>query len=217
MNSEIPDHPDDDADRFALIKRAVVATLGSLALIFLAGIAVGFTAAVIEHDGPDVIDVAVLGTITLLFIAGAWGLWRYLAKATLVPEAPRVKRSRRIIYVICGISAVLGILLGIGTNTDDGLEFFSNAPVDPVIAVIALAVWLVAVPVATWVWWKSIDEHEAGAYRDSGLIAAHLYMFLVPTWWLASRAGFLPPQDPMIVFILVSCVWSAVWFGRRYF
>jgi hypothetical protein len=34
---------------------------------------------------------------------------------------------------------------------------------------------------------------------------------------MATRAGWLPPQEPMIVLLLFSIVWMLVWFIRRYF
>jgi hypothetical protein len=34
---------------------------------------------------------------------------------------------------------------------------------------------------------------------------------------MATRAGWLPPQDPMLVLLAVCLVWCLVWFIRRYF
>ncbi len=215
MESDIPDHPDDKIDRFGFVKRAVVGTLGGIVLVFLAGIAAGFTSVVMDHGGPGVIDVAVLAAIALAAVTVAWGLWRFLKQTDFGPEAPSVKRSRRLLYVMMGIGLVMGIVLGVGGEGDFG--DILNGPIDMAIALAAIAIWLVVVPYGTWLWWRSVDEHEAGAYRDGGLIAIHAYIFVAPTWWLATRAGLAPPQDPMLVLLLVSGVWGAAWFVRRYF
>lgn len=215
MNTDFPGHPDDQTDRFAFAKRALVGTLGTLALVFLLGGAAGFTKAVLDHGGPSTVDVVVLSVIVLLIMAVSWGLWRFLKKAKSGVEAPSVKRSRKLLYGAVGLGVVLGILLGVGS--DDGSQAVFEGPIDPVIAWASIAVWLVAVPIGTWLWWKSVDEHEADAYRDGGLVALHAYIFIAPTWWMATRAGFAPPQDPMAVLLIVSAVWGGVWFARRYF
>jgi hypothetical protein len=213
--SDITDHLDDKIDRFGFAKRAVVGTLGGIVLVFLAGVAAGFTRVVMDHGGPSAIDVAILAAIALTGAAVVWGLWRFLKKTDFGPEAPSVKRSRRLLYVMMGVGLVLGIVLGVGSDGD--IDGILNGPIDKVVVLAAIAVWLVAVPYGTWLWWKSVDEHEAGAYRDGGLIAIHAYIFLAPTWWLATRAGLAPPQDPMLVLLLVSAVWGAAWFVRQYF
>jgi hypothetical protein len=112
------------------------------------------------------------------------------------------------------IGGVLGLLLAIGTDGD--LAVYSNGPINPLVALVAAVIFLVIVPIATWVWWKSIDEHEANAYRDGSMIAVHAYFFIVPAWWLAARTGYVPAQDPMVVLLIVSVIWGAVWFIRRY-
>ncbi|MFM7403277.1 MAG: hypothetical protein ACKO1N_04100, partial [Erythrobacter sp.] len=113
----------------------------------------------------------------------------------------------------------LGLPLGfvIGTSEGGGSDFVSNSPIDPAIAAFIIGSLLVAGPILTWLWWQRIDEHEAGAYRDGGLIAVHAYLFVTPTWWIATCAGWLPPQEPMLVLLAVSAIWCLIWFIRRYF
>ena len=214
MSSEVPNRSDDEQGGFAIAKRGLIISAGWVSILFLVGLSAGYTAAALYHGVPSTIDFVVLGAVALLIIAVAWSLWRYMSRPSLEPEAPRVKRARKLYYAMGAIGGVLGILLAVGN--DASLGVFSNGPINPVVAIAAGAIFLTIVPVATWMWWKSIDEHEASAYRDGSLIAIHAYFFIVPTWWLAARAGFVPPQDPMVVLLIVSTIWGAAWFGRRY-
>lgn len=213
-NSEVPGHPDDEPSPFAGAKRAIIATGGGTAILILMGIATRYAAAALDHGEPSATDVAVIGAIALLAVLASWQLWRFLSKQGLEPEAPRIQRARKLFVAMGLIGGVLGLLLAIGTDGD--LAVYSNGPINPLVALVAAVIFLVIVPIATWVWWKSIDEHEANAYRDGSMIAVHAYFFIVPAWWLAARAGYVPAQDPMVVLLIVSVIWGAVWFIRRY-
>lgn len=214
MNSEVPGHTDNEPGPFAGAKRAVIATGGSMVILVLMSIATGYAVAALDHGMPTPTDFAVIGTIALLALLSTWLLWRFLSKQDLEPEAPRIQRARKLFVAMAIIGGVLGILLAVGN--DGGLQVFSNGPINPLIALVTGVIFLVIVPVATWIWWKSIDEHEANAYRDGSMVAVHAYFFIVPTWWLAARAGYVPAQDPMVVLMIVSVIWGAAWFVRRY-
>lgn len=205
---------DQPSDGFILLKRALLGIGGGFALLFIAGIIAGYTSAVVKHGGPSLIDVAMLTGMVVAAGALGYGIWRIWPQSSGEPEAPRVKSARKILIAVVIISFPLGILLALA---DDTPSVFSNGPINPAIALIALAIWLIPAPILTWLWWRRVDEHEANAYRDGALIAMHTYMFLAPAWWMGTRAGFLPPQDPMAVLLLVSAVWGAAWFARRYF
>lgn len=198
-----------------ILRRALIGTGGGIVLIFIAGMIAGYTTGVIERGAPDLQDAGYLGAMVLAFGAIAYGMWRLWPEASDEPVAPRVRNARRILIASLALGAPLGFVLG---ASGEGMsEIVSNAPVSPLIAASVIAIWLVAGPIVTWLWWQQIDEHEAGAYRDGGLIAVHAYMFITPGWWMATRAGWLPAQDPMLVLIGVCLVWSLVWFVRRYF
>ena len=215
MNSDFPGHLEEESGRFVGLKRGLITAGATVAMLFVAGFGAGYAAGALEQRGPDATDLAVLGTAALLVVAIGWSLWRYLSTAPQEPEAPRIKRARQLLYAMAAVGGVLGFLLAAGN--EGGLDVFSNGPVDPALAIAAIAIFLVFVPIATWMWWKSIDEHEADAYRDGSTIAIHAYYFIVPAWWLASRAGFVPAQDPMLVLLIVTAIWGAAWLVRRYF
>ncbi len=136
-------------------------------------------------------------------------------KETSVPVSPNIRKARNLLWIAVAVGAVLGIYSG-ATAEGDMDVMLSNDPISPSFAMVAIAVWLVIVPLISWLWWRAVDEHEAGAYREGAMVAAHLYLFMAPTWWLATRAGWVPEQQPMIVFTIVCVVWTAVWFYRKY-
>jgi hypothetical protein len=209
------DFAEEPSEGAILLRRAAIATLGGIVLIFIAGMITGFTSHVIETGGFDLKAAAILGAMLLVAGGVAYAMWRLWPEASDEPVAPRVRNARRILIAACLLGAVPGFMVGIG---DEGaLGVFSNAPVSPVIAAALIASWLIIGPLVTWLWWRQIDEHEAGAYREGGLVAAHAYLFVSPAWWMATRAGWLPPQDPMLVVLAVCLVWCLVWFVRRYF
>lgn len=212
--SDLPDLDDAPSDGAVIIKRALLAIGGGIVLIFLAGVIAGYTTMVIKHGGPGLVDAAILSVLLLATLAVGFGIWRYWPHCSDEPEAPRVKSARMILVGAAIASFPIGILLGLSDDGATGL--FSNSPISSITAMIAIAFWLIPVPLLTWLWWQRVDEHEANAYRDGGFIAVHAYFFIAPTWWVGTRAGWLPPQDPMIVFLAVCIVWSIVSIVKKY-
>lgn len=211
-----PDFDDlasEPSDGAILLKRAVLGMGGGIALLFIVSMIGGYSVAAFEHGGPGLRDAAILAAMALVAALVGYGMWRFWPSAASEPVAPRVRSAR----LLLGIAVILGVPLGILLAvTDEGSGFLSNAPVSSGIAALAIVLWAVAGPLISWLWWQKIDEHEADAYRDGALVAAHAYIFIVPSWWMATRAGWLPPQDPMLVMLAVTFLWSAVWFVRRY-
>lgn len=213
-----PDPSDRDqqlSDGAVLLRRGLISAGGGLVLIFIAGIIAGFASAAIDHGGPSLIDLAVLSALLLTGLAVGYAMWRFWPRGSGELEAPRVKSARNILIASMVISVPAGFILALSDGGTNGV--FSNAQITPAIAVSLIALWLIPVPILTWMWWRRVDEHEANAYRDGGLAAVHAYIFLAPAWWIASRAGWVPAQDPMIVFLAVCLVWCGVGFARKYF
>jgi hypothetical protein len=215
MKPDFEDLADGLSDGAVILWRAVIGIGGGLSLIFMAGVIAGFARVVIENGGFGLKAAGILGVMLVVTGAIAYGLWRFWPGSKSEPVAPRVLSARRILIASFALCVPLGIMLGMA---DDGMDtFLSDAPVSAPFAGAVIALWLIAVPVLSWLWWRQIDEHEAGAYRDGGLIAVHAYMFGTPSWWMAARAGLLPPLDPMLTLLAVCVLWSVVWFVRRYF
>jgi hypothetical protein len=213
---ESPDHDDAPSGGLVLAKRALLSMLAGLALIFLAGVFAGYLSVAIEHSFPSLIDVVILGCTVGLMAVVVYGAWRFWPSISGEPVAQSTRKATRILYAMCGLGAIMGVALVVA---DDGSSaaLFSNGPIGNLAATLTIFVWAVVVPALTWVWWQTVDEHEAGTYAESGLLAAHAYLIGAPTWWLATRAGWLPPQDPMIMWLAVATLWSIIWFYRKYF
>jgi hypothetical protein len=212
---DLDDFAETPSDGAIILRRAVIGIGGGIVLIFMAGMIAGLLSSVIENGGMNIKAAGILWVMLMVVGSIAYGMWRLWPEASNEPVAPRIRNARRILIASLALGAPLGFMLGVA---DEGTaEFFSEAPVRPSIAAAVIAVWLIVAPLLSWLWWRQIDEHEAGAYRDGGLIAVHAYLFVTPAWWMATRAGWLPPQEPMLVLLGVCLVWSLVWFVRRYF
>ena len=195
----------------------LLAAMAGIGLLFSAGVIAGVIAGTIERGAVKPIAAAfALGAAALVALCG-WTLRRTIP--LLYPEAsPRVSRSRKLLTLSAVIGGILGMLLVLGSLAT-GVEppsVFSNAPIAGWVAIAAIAVWLLAVPPLTWNWHRSIDEHEATAYRDGTLAGIYAYCAIAPTWWLGWRGGFLPEPQEMITFLVVVSVWGLVWLVRRY-
>lgn len=207
----------EDADEprdFSDIKRIAIGTIGGFVLVFLLAFTGGYFAGVLESRTPDLYDITVFAVLVAMIAATAWGMWRLWPAAGALPEASSVKRSRTILYAMVFGGAVLGVVLAFVDGPN--VATLGEGPINPVAAGIAIAVWLIVVPATTWMWLRSVDEHEAIAYHDGASVAVHAYLFIAPAWWLAAKAGWIEPQDPMIVFLAVCIIWSVVWFVKKY-
>ncbi len=197
-----------------VLRKTLIMSIGGVVLLFLAAFLLGYLTATFEHGLPTLIDAAIIGA-GLLFIAGVVFLCLKLWPDTgPEPVGPSVKRSRDLMVLLIGLSLIAGVAFALAEGPENNI-LFSNAPIGPTAAIIVLVGWLIVTPIITLLWWRSIDEHEAGAYHYGSVVSLHFYMFLVPGWWIAARAGWVPSQDPMIVFLLVCVVWTAAWFYKK--
>ena len=198
-----------------LIKRALIGIVGGLTLVFLAGMLAGYLGVAVEQARLTLTGAVVLALIISLITLVAYGMWRFWPRTEGEPVAPSVRSARNLLALMCAVAVPLGIMLGIADN-GPGL-LFSDGRVSPMIATSAIIIWVGVAPLLTLLWWRKIDEHEADAYRDGALVAVHAYFFIAPAWWMATRAGWLPPQDPMLMLLAVAIILGGVWFYRRYF
>lgn len=195
----------------------LIAAIAGFGLLFGAGVTAGAIAGSIERGAMKPLGAVVLvGAVGL--VAGCLLILRRAIPALYPDASPRVARSRRLVTLSAVIGAALGMLLVLG-NLASGQEppsLFDNTPMAGWVALTMIAVWLLAVPPLTWKWHRSIDEHEASAYRDGTLAGIYVYCAIAPTWWFGWRGGFLPEPQEMITFLIVITVWGLVWLVRRY-
>ncbi|WP_298466367.1 hypothetical protein [uncultured Erythrobacter sp.] len=204
-----------DDEQNPVLRKTLIMSIGGVALLFLAAFLLGYSTAILEHGVPSLIDAVIIG-LGLLFIAGVVLLCVKLWPDTgPEPVGPSVKRSRDLMVLLIGLSIVAGVAFALIEGPENNL-LFSNDPIGSTPAIIVLFGLLIIAPIITLLWWRSIDEHEADAYRYGSVVSLHFYFFLAPGWWIAARAGWVPSQDPMIVFLAVCVVWTAAWFYKKF-
>lgn len=197
------------------LKNGLSGVFVTITLLFATGALAGFATAVLEDGEPSLLDLGIIAALLLAIIMMILFLRKFWLARKDEPVAASTKKARNWLYIAVAIGAALGAFT---TNVGgaDMETLFSNQPIPPLLALVSIAIWLIVVPMVTWAWWRSVDEHEATAYRDGAMVAAHVYLFIAPSWWLAARAGWVQPQDPLIVFLIVSIIWSAYWLYRKY-
>lgn len=198
--------------------RSAIFAIAILALFLMVPFGAGVIAGYLDAgDGTRSVD-AVLVAIVLVWLALLAGLSllavRFRPFPAGDPVADSVKRSRRILVAAVALGAFIGVVATAGDVMPAGLV--SDEQVSVFAALVILAAWLIVTPIMTFMWWRSTDEHERAAYVDGANVAGHVYLFIAPAWWIATRAGLLPPQDPMIVLAVVMTIWTAVWLYRKY-
>lgn len=204
----------DDAPKNGL-RRAMLLTLGVIAVLFLSGVLYGFAMAAIEGGNASVKVFGILAVIIALLAASLYGIWKVWIKDRPEMMAQSERKSRNFLIALVGIGMVIGVIFSVFEGPKSN-TLFSNEPISDTLAAAVLLFWLLFVPVLSWMWWRAVDEHEASIYRESASISLHAYIFIAPSWWLAARAGWVPEQDPMIVLAIVFIVWSIAWIYRKY-
>lgn len=213
---DLIEHSEAKSPGNVLLRRLVIGTLGMIVLVFLAGVFAGYLSVVIKHGAADLVDVVILGSVVGLFALAAYGTWRFWPSASGEKVSRSTRKATNIVYAMCGLGVILGVAFGIG-ESDASAPIFSNGPIGNATAIVAIIGWTLLTPLLTWLWWRTVDEHEKASYAEASLIGVHFYLIGAPTWWLATRAGWLPAQDPMIVWLIVLTVLTVVWLYRRYF
>ncbi|MFC3099494.1 hypothetical protein [Altererythrobacter lauratis] len=211
------DHADSalpPADETSARPRPFVLALLSLLAVFALGAAFGIGSTMAE-DGAT--PVALLLLAVAVSIAGltAWAAFRLYARATSGPESPRVRFSRMLLIAGGAMGLVMGIAFSVATDTTGSADLFGSGPLPGWLAALTIAVYVLIGGGLTLAWLRSIDEHEMQANNAGALAGLCTYLFVEPSWWLGARGGFLPDQQPMVTFLLVLTVYTAVWLWHR--
>jgi len=200
------------------LKKVALAALFGLILLFSMGVVAGASFALVDGTSKGPIAVIMIAVGLAAGLLSIWGLLRLKPWAgNGEPMSPKTRKANNLLLASGALGGVLGAVLAISTvSLDEPFALFSNSPMSPGVVVLAIAVWLLVVPLLSWQWHRSIDEHETDAYQVGGLIGLYLYAFLVPAWWFAWRGGLVPAPDTMVVYLIVMSIWGLGWFWRRY-
>ena len=209
------ERPEDRAVTFKTV--ALSALLGLLVLLALGAIG-GVAAAMLGGEANRSEAAIILAVALLIGGAAVWGLVRLKPWAgSGEPVSPATRKANNLLLLSGLIGGVLGAVLSLSMlSMDDPLALVSNSPMPRAVVIPSIAVWLLIVPLISWQWHLSVDEHEEQSYQFGGLAALYLYAFVAPAWWLAARGGLVPAPDAMVIFLGVMLVWGVGWFWRRY-
>lgn len=198
--------------------------LGLIAAIFATimavGMVAGFTAASAGH-GFSLLDGAILGALLMLALGLALLVYRLarplVGNGAQVPT--RERRSRNILIgssLLGGITGMVIAIVGLSGEDNSAFALLSNGPVHPAVAIGMAFVILFVLPLISWQWHRTIDEHERDAYRSGAVAGAYFFMIGAPVWWLLWRGGLAPRPDGIILYFVFDFVFLAVWLWKKY-
>ena len=208
-----------DAGPGAGIRHTLKIAAAGLLVLFTLGATVGAFVATADLGITPKRIVLTAGLVLAAIAAGYWLVSLLRRFPSTGPEAPRVATARRMVVISGAVGGLLGVLMAVATiGVGDAPAFapFSDAPLPPLLAALLIAILVLVVPPVTWIWHRSIDEHETAAYRLAALIALYAYFWLSVVWWLGARGGFLPPVEGIIVFFVTIAVWGLGWAWARF-
>jgi hypothetical protein len=159
---------------------------------------------------------AALIAAPLTLVAG-WYLVKTAPDFTMgEPHTPRGNRARWLLIAL----VIVGIATSIPILTADpelkGRAPWSNSPLPFVPAMIACAIWGIALPILTLLGRKTADEHTLAGHDFGMMVGGQVFTLVAPVWWMGWRGGFFPEPDVMILFVFVLVLtWTAnMW--KRY-
>jgi hypothetical protein len=200
------------------VKTLVLAAILLFVAVVAAGVIAGAGFAMLESGAISPGGAAALGGAAIIALAALWGLIRLKPWAgTGEPVSPGTRKANNLVLASAALGGVLGAAMSIGTiGSDEPFALLSNSPMPPAVVIPAIAVWLLVVPLISWRWHLTVDEHELRSYQFGGLAALYLYAFVAPAWWLAWRGGLAPEPAGVAIYLAVMAVWGIGWFWRRY-
>ena len=185
-------------------------------ILLLAGLGIlgGMMSSFFANGSFPIEDTALLLGAVVLVAGSFYCLLRlkpFSGKPEPVSNRTRLTRKHIVLQAVVGFA----IALAFSFAAADKVDFFGTGPL-PAFPVMVIGVcYLVSLPLLGWMWLRTVDEHEAAANNAGAVVALYVYAMITPVWWLGARADLLPPQEPMIVFIIVMFVSWVVWAFKR--
>lgn len=128
------------------------------------------------------------------------------------PIAPSARKSQITLWVAAAFGLAISIaLILFGDPLEGGANVFSNAPLPPSVSLLVALLYVGITIVGGYRWHSTVDEHERSASNKGAIASIYAYAIITPVWWLGERASILPPQEPMIVFVIVITIYTAMW------
>ena len=142
--------------------------------------------------------------------------------ATAPPTSPKQRRLRKLWFVIIGGSALAGMTAALLDERSGGARhvklskaLIGDASIPPQVAAVMLAA-LAATAIASFFYYRSIDEHDRSAQEYASLVSLNTYVFLFLGWYVAAKGSLTPSMNHGAVFVAVVATFVVTWLWRRY-
>lgn len=168
------------------------------------------------EDGGDQSDLVFLFVGSPLVLVGGYFTWKWLPDFTMgEPYTARGIRVRWMSAAVVLVGIVIAIPIVSSSPEDSLLTLYSNGPMPFAPAMLAIAVWAVAMPFLIIFGRRNADEHALQASDYGMMVGFQIFYYAAPIWWMGWRAGVLPAPDVMILFIFIGLISSAVILWKR--
>lgn len=207
---------DDRSSPLRNVARMAGVVLILLLAVFMLGLIAGVLASAVERGEFSAKGAGVLAGAVIGAVACVWGAWKLRPHFNLADPVSKKTRKARWAMIASGVlGGLIGVVLSLSELQTGQSGVFSNGPLPPLNAMLAAGALVLLVPLMSYVWQSNADEFERGASGDGAIVGMYVYSIIAPAWWILDRADLVPPQQPMIVFLVVVAVWATVWIIRK--
>jgi len=194
---------------------------GAFGTLFLVAAIGGFFAGHEEGGGGPLRPAGVVTLAVMALLAVLLGAVTVRATRTLArnPDrvAPREKRAQTMLWLSGALGGVMGALVVAGDLVSGQASGSPWSGPIPAWVALALAAPLVTIlPWLSWLWKRSIDEHERISAFVAAEVAAFAYVIVLPVWWLLWRGGLLGAPDQIAIYVGFIMIYTAIWFYRKH-
>ena len=196
--------------------------IGLCAVLYLGGLftMIGAQQGAFEHlEGWQEASLGLGSALVILVITLLWVKTFNISAKSDEPIAPSTKKSQRVLIMSMAFGGIMALLFYVSTISSgfdmSETHMFSNSPLPPILGIGSAALYVVGMIYACYHWQKSADEHERAAITAGLMGSFYFYSIAGPAWWMLQRSGAVPAQDPMVMYIIVLTVFSAIWTYKR--
>lgn len=210
--------------RFKGIMRKYIAMTGGL---MLCGGVIGYMTAANESGPPSSYSHYVQLIAAVAFMVIVMGAaWKYFtaaepeydgldedSKAGLARFWDNRRKYNRVIGGLMLGGGLIGAAIGLMLSVND---FNLTTPTMQVMAMVAVAAFLITVTWGSWKYFTTVDELEVDANKWAGLIGVNFYAALWICWWALGKVELTRAPDGDAVFLLTMLVTIITFLWRRF-
>jgi len=167
-------------------------------------------------SGGEVVAFA-LAIALIVAVAGGYAALQTSPDWTMgEPKTPRSKRIRWLIAALVLVGLAVALLVITGDPEPGGKILWRNGPVPQTSALLAVSIWVLAMPLIIVAGYTTADEHANEAQVSGMAVGFQAFAYAAPIWWMGWRGGFFPQPDVMILFIATGGVSTVANLLKRY-